>query len=158
MPRARCHGRGVFLFRGLTSRRAAVVAQRTRMVEDIIELLHLQDCADVLVGSEMIKGISGGEKKRTAIGVELVTRPSILFLDEPTSGLDSWAAYSVIQNLKALSAKGCTILTTIHQPSSEVFHLFDQVSPGSVFLLCLWGFLTRRASTVSAARRRPHAL
>ena len=88
------------------------------MVENIIELLHLQDCADVLIGNEILKGISGGEKKRTAIGVELVTRPSILFLDEPTSGLDSWAAYQVIKNLKELSERGCTILTTIHQPST----------------------------------------
>jgi hypothetical protein len=59
--------------------------------------------------------------------VELITKPSILFLDEPTSGLDSYAAYVVVTILKDLAASGCTILCTIHQPSSEVFHLFDRV-------------------------------
>ena len=53
-----------------------------------------ENCADTMIGGELIKGISEGEKKRTAIGVELITSPSILFLDEPTSGLDSYAAYT----------------------------------------------------------------
>jgi hypothetical protein len=65
--------------------------------------------------------------RRTSIGVELITKPSILFLDEPTSGLDSYAAYIVINILKDLAMSGCTVLCTIHQPSSEVFHLFDRV-------------------------------
>jgi hypothetical protein len=59
--------------------------------------------------------------------VELITKPSILFLDEPTSGLDSYAAYVVVNILKDLARSGCTVLCTIHQPSSEVFHLFDRV-------------------------------
>jgi ATP-binding cassette subfamily G (WHITE) protein 1 len=59
--------------------------------------------------------------------VELITSPSILFLDEPTSGLDSYAAFTVINILKDLALSGCTVLCTIHQPSSEVFHLFDRV-------------------------------
>ena len=65
--------------------------------------------------------------RRTSIGVELITKPSILFLDEPTSGLDSFAAYVVVNILKDLARSGCTVLCTIHQPSSEVFHLFDRV-------------------------------
>jgi ATP-binding cassette subfamily G (WHITE) protein 1 len=59
--------------------------------------------------------------------VEIITKPSILFLDEPTSGLDSFAAYVVVNILKDLAMSGCTVLCTIHQPSSEVFHLFDRV-------------------------------
>ena len=59
--------------------------------------------------------------------MELITKPSILFLDEPTSGLDSYAAYIVVNILKDLALSGCTVLCTIHQPSSEVFHLFDRV-------------------------------
>ncbi len=59
--------------------------------------------------------------------MELITKPSILFLDEPTSGLDSYAAYIVVNILKDLAKSGCTVLCTIHQPSSEVFHLFDRV-------------------------------
>jgi len=84
----------------------------------------------------MIRGVSGGERKRTSIGVELVVQPQVCFLDEPTSGLDSYAAFSVVQNLQTLSKAGCTILCTIHQPSSEIFDLFDQVlylSVGATF-------------------------
>lgn len=98
-------------------------------VEEIIKLLGLEKCADTLVGSDLERGISGGEKKRTSIGIELVTNPAILFLDEPTSGLDSYAAHQTISLLRNLSMsdKGCIILCTIHQPSSEVFNLFDKV-------------------------------
>ena len=59
--------------------------------------------------------------------MEIITKPSIIFLDEPTSGLDSYAAYVVVNILKDLATSGCTVLCTIHQPSSEVFHLFDRV-------------------------------
>ena len=101
--------------------------ERKRMVDELITILHLEKCADTMIGNELIKGISGGEKKRVSIGVELITQPSILFLDEPTSGLDSYAAYSIINTLKDLARLGCTVISTIHQPSSEVFHLFDRV-------------------------------
>jgi ABC-type multidrug transport system ATPase subunit len=100
---------------------------RTTMVNEMIAILHLEKCADTMIGNELIKGISGGEKKRVSIGVELITQPSILFLDEPTSGLDSYAAYNIINTLKDLARLGCTVISTIHQPSSEVFHLFDRV-------------------------------
>ena len=101
--------------------------QIAALVECMIDALRLRKCCDTLVGGLMIPGISGGEKKRTAIGIELISNPSILFLDEPTSGLDSFAAFQVVNILKALSAAGRTIITTIHQPSSEVFALFDDV-------------------------------
>lgn len=97
------------------------------MVDELIESLGLADCANTLVGSELVRGISGGEKKRVAIGVELVTNPSTLFLDEPTSGLDSYSAFNTISILKALAANGCSVLCTVHQPSSEIFGLFDNV-------------------------------
>ena len=101
--------------------------ERKTMVDEMIRILHLERCADTMIGNELIKGISGGEKKRVSIGVELITQPSILFLDEPTSGLDSYAAYNIINILKDLARLGCTVISTIHQPSSEVFHLFDRV-------------------------------
>jgi ABC-type multidrug transport system ATPase subunit len=75
----------------------------------------------------MIKGISGGQRKRTSVGIELITNPSVLFLDEPTSGLDSYAAYNLVKLLNQFAKTNCTVLCTIHQPSSEVFVLFDQV-------------------------------
>eukprot|EP00941_MAST-03F_sp_MAST-3F-sp1_P002942 g2942.t1 len=98
---------------------------RTKKVDELIRELRLEKCADTIVGNVMVKGISGGEKKRTAIGIELISNPNILFLDEPTSGLDSFAAYQVVQILSRLSESGRTILCTIHQPSSEVFSVFD---------------------------------
>ena len=98
------------------------------MVEQMLADLGLMDCADTFCGDDMIRGISGGEKKRTSIGIELVMRPNLIFLDEPTSGLDSFAAKIVIAKLVELaSSNGCNVLTTIHQPSSEVFHTFNNV-------------------------------
>jgi len=102
-------------------------AEKSRRVEKMLDELGLTGCADVLIGGEMIKGISGGQRKRTSVGIELVTRPKIVFLDEPTSGLDSDSALSCIKLLKSVASKGATVLCTIHQPSSEVFDLFDMV-------------------------------
>lgn len=75
----------------------------------------------------MFKGVSGGERKRTSIGMELITDPSLIFLDEPTTGLDSFTANSVIQTLKDLALSGRTIITTIHQPNSDIFDKFDRL-------------------------------
>ena len=70
-----------------------------RRVESLVKALKLDECIDTMVGTELIKGISGGERKRTSIGYELITNPSLLFLDEPTSGLDSFTALSIIKLL-----------------------------------------------------------
>ncbi|GAB5361129.1 hypothetical protein AAMO2058_000687800 [Amorphochlora amoebiformis] len=101
--------------------------RRDEVVNNIIEELDLGSCADSLIGNELIRGISGGEKRRVSIGVELITNPKILFLDEPTSGLDSSSALSVVMTLKRLCRRGCSVMCTIHQPSSEAFHEFDKV-------------------------------
>jgi ABC-type multidrug transport system ATPase subunit len=69
-------------------------------VEEILDELGLLQCADVMIGSVLQKTISGGERKRTAIGVELVTDPSLLLLDEPTSGLDSFKALQIVKLLE----------------------------------------------------------
>jgi ABC-type multidrug transport system ATPase subunit len=74
-----------------------------------------------------VKGVSGGERKRTSIGVELITNPSLIFLDEPTTGLDSYTATQVMKLLKNLSQQGRTIIQTIHQPNSETFRCFDKL-------------------------------
>mmetsp|Transcript_22804 Transcript_22804/g.55375 ORF Transcript_22804/g.55375 Transcript_22804/m.55375 type:complete len:628 (-) Transcript_22804:343-2226(-) len=100
--------------------------KRDVLVERILNDLDLDSCADSLIGNELIRGISGGEKRRVSIGVELITNPKILFLDEPTSGLDSSSAYSVVLTLKRLCKRGCSVISTIHQPSSETFHIFDK--------------------------------
>ena len=74
-----------------------------------------------------IKGISGGERRRLSFASEILTNPSILFCDEPTSGLDAFMARSIIESMKNLAENGKTIIFTIHQPSSELFELFDKL-------------------------------
>ena len=86
-----------------------------KIVNNLLEELGIMDCADTMIGNILIKGISGGQKKRTSVGVEMITDPSLLFLDEPTSGLDSFAAFNLVKLLKTVAADGAAILCTIHQ-------------------------------------------
>ena len=96
-------------------------------VNNLLEVMKLESCQNTFVGNELIKGISGGERKRASIGYELITNPRLLILDEPTSGLDSNTAFKLIQMLKRESERGMSIILTIHQPSSEIFMLFDKI-------------------------------
>jgi ABC-type multidrug transport system ATPase subunit len=95
------------------------------LTQRMITELGLTSCADTIVGGALIKGISGGERKRTSVGVELVVKPALVFLDEPTSGLDSYSAVQLCQVLKKVANAGASVLFTIHQPSSEIFSSFD---------------------------------
>lgn len=97
------------------------------IVEGTIMEMGLLDCADRVIGNWHLRGISGGEKKRLSIGLEILTRPCLLFLDEPSSGLDSASAFFVIQTLRNVARDGRTVISSIHQPSSEVFALFDDL-------------------------------
>ncbi|CAH8255292.1 unnamed protein product [Arabidopsis lyrata] len=98
------------------------------IVEGTIIELGLQDCADRVIGNWHSRGVSGGERKRVSVALEILTRPQILFLDEPTSGLDSASAFFVIQALRNIARDGRrTVVSSIHQPSSEVFALFDDL-------------------------------
>ncbi len=72
-----------------------------------------------------MKGVSGGEKKRTALAVELMSDPQVVVLDEPTSGLDSLTSFIIVSELKALARAGKTVFLTIHQPNNEIYALFD---------------------------------
>jgi len=96
-------------------------------VESVLEQLGLDAVGDVLIGSPERKGISGGQRKRVNLAMELLTDPSILFLDEPTSGLSSEDTLMVMKLLKKLSSDGKTILLTIHQPSLEAFRLMTNL-------------------------------
>jgi ABC-type multidrug transport system ATPase subunit len=98
-----------------------------KLVDRMIEELGLAHCAETVVGGPLLKGISGGERKRTSVGVELVVRPAMVFLDEPTSGLDSFSAVQLCQVLKKVANAGSSVLFTIHQPSSEIFTSFDRL-------------------------------
>ncbi|KAL3876014.1 hypothetical protein ACJMK2_033903, partial [Sinanodonta woodiana] len=102
--------------------------EREKRVEQVIQELGLQHCADTKVGNEFIRGISGGERKRTNIGMELIISPPVLFLDEPTTGLDANTANSVSRILKRLADKGRTIIFSIHQPRYSIYSQFDSLT------------------------------
>uniref|UniRef100_A0AC34QYN6 ABC transporter domain-containing protein n=1 Tax=Panagrolaimus sp. JU765 TaxID=591449 RepID=A0AC34QYN6_9BILA len=104
--------------------------ERNRRVKMVINDLNLTKCANTLIGNPRrgIKGISGGERKRLAFASEIMTSPPLLFCDEPTSGLDSYMARHTVEVLKQLATKkNMTIICTIHQPSSQLFALFDRI-------------------------------
>ncbi|KAL4431462.1 hypothetical protein ABPG75_006718 [Micractinium tetrahymenae] len=96
-------------------------------VDELIDVLALEPCRSVLIGSAMSKGISGGQAKRVNIGIALVTNPRVLFLDEPTSGLDSYTANEVMTVVKSLATMGITVCATIHSPTPYCFNLFDRM-------------------------------
>uniref|UniRef100_H2U5G3 ATP-binding cassette, sub-family G (WHITE), member 2b n=1 Tax=Takifugu rubripes TaxID=31033 RepID=H2U5G3_TAKRU len=97
-------------------------------VNEIIRDLGLTDCADTKIGTEFLRGVSGGERKRCSIGMELITSPSLLFLDEPTTGLDSNTANCIIQLLHKLSRTGKTVIFSIHQPRYSIFKRCDHLT------------------------------
>ncbi|KAG7886199.1 hypothetical protein KL936_005116 [Ogataea polymorpha] len=101
---------------------------RAKLVNEIIMELGLKECRDTLVGDRVNKGLSGGEKRRLSVAIQLISNPSILFLDEPTTGLDSYNAYLLCESLKRLTKRlDKTIVLSIHQPRADIFRLFDQV-------------------------------
>ncbi|XP_020109932.1 ABC transporter G family member 26 [Ananas comosus] len=101
--------------------------QKLSRVDTIIKDLNLERCRQTKVGGGFVKGISGGERKRTSIGYEILVDPSLLLLDEPTSGLDSTCASKLLMILQGLAKTGRTIAVTIHQPSSRMFYMFDKL-------------------------------
>ncbi|KAL5225762.1 hypothetical protein ABZP36_012401 [Zizania latifolia] len=102
--------------------------QKRDRVDAIITELNLQRCRHTKIGGAFVRGVSGGERKRTSIGYEILVDPSLLLLDEPTSGLDSTSASKLLVVLQRLArATRRTIITTIHQPSSRMFHMFDKL-------------------------------
>lgn len=101
--------------------------EKTQHVDRVIAELGLERCRNSPIGGPLVRGISGGEKKRVSIGQEMLINPSLLLLDEPTSGLDSTTAQRIMNTIKRLADGGRTVVTTIHQPSSRLYHMFDKV-------------------------------
>jgi ABC-type multidrug transport system ATPase subunit len=97
------------------------------LVTKTIAEMGLEDIEDSRIGNWHLRGISNGEKRRLSIGIELLTQPQIMFLDEPTSGLDSAAAFYVVSSLRSIAHDGRIVISSIHQPSGEVFNLFDDL-------------------------------
>ncbi|KAF5937867.1 hypothetical protein HYC85_025373 [Camellia sinensis] len=101
--------------------------EKEKRAIDVIDELGLERCQDTMIGSSFVRGVSGGERKRVCIGNEIIINPYLLFLDEPTSGLDSTTALRIVQILQDIAEGGKTVITTIHQPSSRLFHKFDKL-------------------------------
>lgn len=101
--------------------------QREQRAQEVIHELGLERCQDTIIGGSFVRGISGGERKRVCVGCEILIDPSLLFLDEPTSGLDSTTALRIVQMLHDIARAGRTVVSTIHQPSSRLFHKFDKL-------------------------------
>ncbi|KAH9922740.1 P-loop containing nucleoside triphosphate hydrolase protein [Fomitopsis serialis] len=98
------------------------IEEKEAWVDNCLKMCGLQDYAEAVVGSLGVE-----QRKRTTIGVELVAKPSLIFLDEPTSGLDSQSAWAIVCFLRSLADAGQSIVCTIHQPSAELFEVFDRL-------------------------------
>uniref|UniRef100_A0A1B0ABB5 ABC transporter domain-containing protein n=1 Tax=Glossina pallidipes TaxID=7398 RepID=A0A1B0ABB5_GLOPL len=96
--------------------------EKEERIEDILVLLGLKDHDLTLT-----KCLSGGQKKRLSIAMELINNPTIMFLDEPTTGLDSSSCTKVLELCKKLAQQGRTVICTVHQPTAKLFQIFDQV-------------------------------
>jgi ABC transport system ATP-binding/permease protein len=102
-------------------------AQLEKLVMDVLTSLGLERTRDLRVGSVLEKTISGGQRKRLNIALELIREPAVMFVDEPTSGLSSRDSENVIDLLKELTLKGKLIFVVIHQPSSDIYKMFDKI-------------------------------
>eukprot|EP00941_MAST-03F_sp_MAST-3F-sp1_P001382 g1382.t1 len=121
-------------------------AQKASRIEQVLSVLRLHKAADTKVGSIGDRGISGGERKRLCIAQEMLVEPNCLLCDEPTSGLDSTMAQLTCEALVDIAKGGKTVIITIHQPSSAVFHLFDRLLLLDNGLVCYFG------DTISATK------
>ncbi|XP_054857731.1 ATP-binding cassette sub-family G member 8 [Eublepharis macularius] len=102
-------------------------SEREKRVEEVIAELRLRQCANTKVGNEYTRGVSGGERRRVSIGVQLLWNPGILIFDEPTSGLDSFTAHNLVITLSRLARGNRLVLLSVHQPRSDIYQLFDLI-------------------------------
>jgi len=160
------------MHRDLTVREALYYSARLRLpgdtggdeiharIDAVLSELGIAGLDDARIGTPERKGISGGERKRVNIAMELLTDPSVLFLDEPTSGLSSEDALLVVRALRRLADDGRTVVLTIHQPSREAFELLDEVAvvgkdgPGEAGRLVYFGPAQPDAVAFFAAAER----
>ena len=101
--------------------------RRNNRITRVVAQLSLGHTLNTLIGGPDVRGLSGGERRRVSVGLQLIKSPSLLFLDEPTSGLDSHTALKLVEALRDLANEGRTIITTIHQPSANLFECFDRL-------------------------------
>ncbi|KAI4382856.1 hypothetical protein MLD38_008764 [Melastoma candidum] len=96
-------------------------------VQALIDQLGLRNAANTVIGDEGHRGVSGGERRRVSIGIDIVHDPIVLFLDEPTSGLDSTSAFMVVKVLQRIAQSGSIVIMTVHQPSYRILGLLDRL-------------------------------
>ncbi|XP_054786581.1 ABC transporter G family member 6-like [Prosopis cineraria] len=102
-------------------------SKKKKRVQALIDQLDLRNAAKTIIGDEGHRGVSGGERRRVSIGIDIIHDPIILFLDEPTSGLDSTSAFTVVKILQKIAQTGSIVVTSIHQPSSRILGLVDRM-------------------------------
>lgn len=103
-------------------------SEKAAAADAVVVQLGLAACRSSIIGGPLLRGISGGERKRVSIGQEMLVNPSLILLDEPTSGLDSTTAQRIVTTLGELAGGGGrTVVMTIHQPSSRLFYMFHKV-------------------------------
>lgn len=102
-------------------------SKKKARVEQLIEQLGLRNAAKTIIGDEGHRGVSGGERRRVSIGIDIIHDPIILFLDEPTSGLDSTSAFMVVKVLQRIAQSGSIVIMSVHQPSYRILGLLDRL-------------------------------
>ncbi|XP_062213477.1 ABC transporter G family member 6-like [Phragmites australis] len=107
--------------------RSLSASKKRSRVQALIDQLGLRAAANTIIGDEGRRGVSGGERRRVSIGIDIIHDPIILFLDEPTSGLDSTSAFMVVKVLQLIAQSGSVVIMSIHQPSYRILGLLDRL-------------------------------
>ncbi|KAK1381654.1 ABC transporter domain-containing protein [Heracleum sosnowskyi] len=107
--------------------RTLTKSKKRLRVQTLIDQLGLRNAANTVIGDEGHRGVSGGERRRVSIGIDIIHDPILLFLDEPTSGLDSTSAYMVVKVLQRIAKSGSIVIMSVHQPSYRILGLLDQL-------------------------------
>ena len=107
-------------------------ADKEARVDEVVLQLGLIDCKHTRIGNAFMRGVSGGERKRASIGIEIIVNPRILFLDEPTSGLDSYTAFHIMETVRSLTKSGRSVICSIHQPREKIYHVSARCPPSTV--------------------------
>lgn len=107
--------------------RALSKSKKRMRVQALIDQLGLRNAAKTIIGDEGHRGVSGGERRRVSIGIDIIHDPIVLFLDEPTSGLDSTSAFMVVKVLQRIAQSGSIVIMSVHQPSYRILGLLDRL-------------------------------
>ncbi|KAK8546163.1 hypothetical protein V6N13_067398 [Hibiscus sabdariffa] len=102
-------------------------SQKRTRVQALINQLGLRNAAKTVIGDEGHRGVSGGERRRVSIGIDIIHDPIVLFLDEPTSGLDSTSAFMIVKALQRIAQSGSIVIMSVHQPSYRILGLVDRL-------------------------------